>query len=121
MAVVWVTHDLGVVARLVDRVVVMYAGHIVEQAPTRELFRRPQHPYTAGLLASLPNPLDPSRPPLAQIAGTPPDATRLRPVARSTLAARSRSSDCVSERAAADGSAGRIRGGLLGAARGVGE
>jgi oligopeptide/dipeptide ABC transporter ATP-binding protein len=76
MAIVWITHDLGVVARLVDRVVVMYAGHVVEQAPTRELFRRPQHPYTAGLLASLPNPLDPSRPPLAQIAGTPPDATQ---------------------------------------------
>jgi len=74
MAIVWITHDLGVVARLVDRVVVMYAGQVVEQAPTRELFRGPQHPYTAGLLASLPDPSDPSRPPLAQIAGAPPDA-----------------------------------------------
>jgi oligopeptide/dipeptide ABC transporter ATP-binding protein len=76
MAIVWITHDLGVVARLVDRVVVMYAGQVVEQAPTRELFRNPQHPYTAGLLASLPDPSDPSRPPLAQIPGTPPDATQ---------------------------------------------
>ena len=75
MSIVWITHDLGVVARLVDRVVVMYAGQVVEQAPTRELFRNPQHPYTAGLLASLPDPSDPSRPPLAQIAGSPPEAT----------------------------------------------
>jgi oligopeptide/dipeptide ABC transporter ATP-binding protein len=73
MAMVWITHDLGVVARLVERVVVMYAGHVVEQAPTRRLFRRPEHPYTAGLLASLPDPSDPSRPQLAQIPGTPPD------------------------------------------------
>ena len=56
MAVVWVTHDLGVVARLVDRVAVMYAGRIVEQAATRDIFARPQHPYTAALLGSLPGP-----------------------------------------------------------------
>jgi oligopeptide/dipeptide ABC transporter ATP-binding protein len=79
MAIVWITHDLGVVARLVDRVVVMYAGQVVEQATTRELFRQPQHPYTAGLLASLPDPSDRSRPPLAQIGGTPPDATQAPP------------------------------------------
>jgi len=77
MAIVWITHDLGVVARLVDRVVVMYAGHVVEQAPTRTLFRRPEHPYTAGLLASLPDPTDASRPPLAQIPGTPPDPAQV--------------------------------------------
>jgi oligopeptide/dipeptide ABC transporter ATP-binding protein len=73
MAMVWITHDLGVVARLVERVIVMYAGHVVEHAPTRRLFRRPEHPYTAGLLASLPDANDPARPPLAQIPGTPPD------------------------------------------------
>jgi oligopeptide/dipeptide ABC transporter ATP-binding protein len=73
MAIVWITHDLGVVARLVERVVVMYAGHVVEHAPTRRLFSRPEHPYTAGLLASLPNPRDPARRPLAQIPGAPPD------------------------------------------------
>jgi oligopeptide/dipeptide ABC transporter ATP-binding protein len=73
MAMVWITHDLGVVARLVERVVVMYAGHVVEQAPTRRLFTRPEHPYTAGLLASLPDPTDAARPALAQIPGSPPD------------------------------------------------
>jgi oligopeptide/dipeptide ABC transporter ATP-binding protein len=73
MAMVWITHDLGVVARLVERVVVMYAGYVVEHAPTRRLFRRPEHPYTAGLLACLPDAGDPARPPLAQIPGSPPD------------------------------------------------
>jgi oligopeptide/dipeptide ABC transporter ATP-binding protein len=77
MAMVWITHDLGVVARLVERVVVMYAGHVVEEAPTRRLFRRPEHPYTAGLLASLPDANDPGRPPLAQIPGAPPDPASL--------------------------------------------
>jgi oligopeptide/dipeptide ABC transporter ATP-binding protein len=72
MTTIWVTHDLGVVARLVDRVVVMYAGHIVEDAPTRQLFAKPQHPYTHALLASLPNPADDSRPPLRQLTGRPP-------------------------------------------------
>ncbi|MDB4967859.1 MAG: oligopeptide/dipeptide transporter, ATPase subunit [Myxococcales bacterium] len=52
MSLLLITHDLGVVAETCDDVVVMYAGHIVEQAPAAELFRRPRHPYTAGLLAS---------------------------------------------------------------------
>ncbi len=73
MAIVWITHDLGVVARLVERVIVMYAGRIIEVAPTRRLFRSPEHPYTAGLLASLPDPSDRERRPLAQIPGSPPD------------------------------------------------
>jgi oligopeptide/dipeptide ABC transporter ATP-binding protein len=77
MAVVWVTHDLGVVARLVDRVAVMYAGRIVEQAATRDIFERPQHPYTAALLGSLPGPATPHRARLRQIGGTPPDPARL--------------------------------------------
>ena len=72
MATIWVTHDLGVVARLVDRVAVMYAGRIVENAPVRELFASPQHPYTARLLASLPRRGDLERGPLAQIPGRPP-------------------------------------------------
>jgi oligopeptide/dipeptide ABC transporter ATP-binding protein len=54
MAVILITHDLGVVAETCDRVVVMYAGHVVETAPTSELFANPIHPYTRGLLASLP-------------------------------------------------------------------
>lgn len=77
MAVIWVTHDLGVVARLVDRVAVMYAGRVVEQAPTIELFQHPQHPYTAALLASLPRPGSPHRGLLQQIGGAPPDPAHL--------------------------------------------
>lgn len=80
MAVVWVTHDLGVIARLVDRVVVMYAGRVVERAPTQQLFARPSHPYTLALLGSLPQIGAGHRQPLTQIGGTPPDATRLRDV-----------------------------------------
>jgi oligopeptide/dipeptide ABC transporter ATP-binding protein len=75
MTTIWVTHDLGVVARMVDRVVVMYAGHVVEDAPVRQAFRAPQHPYTKALLAALPDPSDDARPPLAQIPGRPPAAT----------------------------------------------
>jgi oligopeptide/dipeptide ABC transporter ATP-binding protein len=52
MALVLITHDLGVVAETCDRVLVMYAGHVVEQAPATALFAQPRHPYTAGLLAS---------------------------------------------------------------------
>ena len=77
MAVVWVTHDLGVVARLVDRVAVMYAGRIVELASTRDIFARPTHPYTAALLASLPGPSAEHRKPLRQIGGSPPDPAQL--------------------------------------------
>jgi peptide/nickel transport system ATP-binding protein len=54
MAMIFITHDLGVVAETADRVVVMYAGRKVEEAPVEELFARPQHPYTHGLMASIP-------------------------------------------------------------------
>jgi oligopeptide transport system ATP-binding protein len=54
LALLLITHDLGVVAQQADRVAVMYAGRIVEEAPVRTLFRDPKHPYTRGLLASLP-------------------------------------------------------------------
>ena len=73
MAIVWVTHDLSVVARLAQRVIVMYAGRIVEHGSTRRIFHAPQHPYTASLLASLPKPVGDERPRLAQIPGAPPD------------------------------------------------
>jgi oligopeptide/dipeptide ABC transporter ATP-binding protein len=71
-AVVLITHDLGVVAELADKVVVMYAGQIVEQASLDELFYQPQHPYTWGLLGSIPRPdeIRPDR--LPQIPGQPP-------------------------------------------------
>src|SRR5512143_1361837 len=54
MAIIWITHDLGVVARLAQRVIVMYAGYIIEEAPVRELYANPTHPYTLGLIGSLP-------------------------------------------------------------------
>jgi peptide/nickel transport system ATP-binding protein len=54
MAVLFITHNLGVVAEIADRVVVMYAGKVVEEADVRALFRAPRHPYTRGLLACLP-------------------------------------------------------------------
>ena len=56
MAVILVTHNLGIVAELADRVAVMYAGTLVEQSPRADLFRRPAHPYTAALLAAVPRP-----------------------------------------------------------------
>jgi oligopeptide/dipeptide ABC transporter ATP-binding protein len=77
LAVLWVTHDLGVVASLVDNVVVMYAGRVVEKATTSQLFERPTHPYTKALLQSLPGLDSAHRSPLHQIGGTPPDPTRL--------------------------------------------
>jgi ABC-type dipeptide/oligopeptide/nickel transport system ATPase component len=54
MAIIWITHDLGVVAGLADRMMVMYAGFIVEEAPVKEVYANPRHPYTLGLLGSLP-------------------------------------------------------------------
>jgi oligopeptide transport system ATP-binding protein len=54
MAIVWITHDLGVVAGLAQRVAVMYGGYIIEESPVRELYANPSHPYTIGLLGSLP-------------------------------------------------------------------
>ncbi len=73
MAIIWITHDLGVVAGLADRVIVMYAGCIVEEASVKELYQSPRHPYTLGLLGSLPR-LDAERPKkLHSIEGLPPD------------------------------------------------
>jgi oligopeptide/dipeptide ABC transporter ATP-binding protein len=54
MSVVLITHDLGIVAEMADRVAVMYAGQIVEETDTRTLFREPKHPYTQGLIGSVP-------------------------------------------------------------------
>jgi len=74
MAVILITHDLGIVAGTVDRVLVMYAGQVVETAPTPALFARPLHPYTEGLLASVPR-LDTPRRRLHAIPGQVPAAT----------------------------------------------
>ena len=72
MSMLWITHDLGVVANLVDKVIVMYAGRIVEIGTVERIFKEPQHPYTAGLLASLPKASDKNRTRLASIPGVPP-------------------------------------------------
>jgi peptide/nickel transport system ATP-binding protein len=71
-AIVLITHDLGVVAEVCDEVAVMYAGQVVERAPVDRLFAFPQHPYTVGLLGSLPR-LDARRPRLAAIEGSVPN------------------------------------------------
>ncbi len=73
MAVLMITHDLGVIAEVADRVAVMYAGQVVEYASTRDVFDHPQHPYTRGLMQSIPH-LDGDRERLEIIAGIVPDA-----------------------------------------------
>ena len=76
-AIILITHDLGVVAEVADDVVVMYAGRVVEQAPVAALFEAPQHPYTVGLLGSIPR-LDAQRTRLASIEGQVPNPLRLK-------------------------------------------
>jgi len=73
MAILLITHDLGVIAGRADRVVVMYAGKIAEKAGTGELFRGTRHPYTSALLASIPHLDQPNSQPLYSIPGLPPD------------------------------------------------
>jgi oligopeptide/dipeptide ABC transporter ATP-binding protein len=75
-AIVLITHDLGVVAESCDDVIVMYAGQVVEQCSVEDLFSFPQHPYTVGLLGSLPR-LDEKRDQLVAITGTVPDMANL--------------------------------------------
>jgi oligopeptide transport system ATP-binding protein len=75
MAVIFITHDLGVVSGLCDRVQVMYAGRIVESTSTRELFREPKHPYTRALQKSIPS-LQAKGSELFTIAGMPPDLSK---------------------------------------------
>lgn len=72
-AAILITHDLGVVAGMADRVVVMYAGKVVETAPTDEIFANPRHPYTLGLLASVPRLDEQRHAQLRTIEGAPPD------------------------------------------------
>ncbi len=72
MAMIWISHDLGVVAGLADTVQVMYAGYIVERGPVKDVYADPRHPYTIGLLGSLPR-LDQKNERLYSIEGAPPD------------------------------------------------
>jgi oligopeptide/dipeptide ABC transporter ATP-binding protein len=73
MSIIWITHDLGVIAGLADRVIVMYGGFLVEKAPVKELYHNPQHPYTRGLLGSLPRLEERSVERLTNIKGQPPN------------------------------------------------
>jgi peptide/nickel transport system ATP-binding protein len=77
-AMIWITHDLSVIAGLADEVCVMYAGRIVESGPTAELLDRPLHPYTAGLIASIPSRNERGKP-LNQIPGMTPSLLSLKP------------------------------------------
>jgi peptide/nickel transport system ATP-binding protein len=75
-AMVWITHDLAVVAALADRIAVMYAGRIVESGPSADVIDRPLHPYTRGLIGSVPS-RNRRGAPLAQIPGMPPSLLHL--------------------------------------------
>ncbi|MBQ1740324.1 MAG: ABC transporter ATP-binding protein, partial [Erysipelotrichaceae bacterium] len=72
-AIIMITHDLGVVAKLCDRIAIMYGGKIVEIGTDRDIFYDPKHPYTEGLLKCISNPEDDERKPLTPIPGSPPD------------------------------------------------
>ena len=80
MGLILITHDLGVVADVADRIVVMYAGRVVEQAPVTDLYATPAHPYTEGLLASIPtNRHQSDRGQLTPIKGAPPNLAAIPP------------------------------------------
>lgn len=78
VSLIWISHDLAVISALADRIMVMYAGRIVERGPTHETLRVPRHPYTAGLLSSLPAAITPGAE-LVQISGSPPSLATLPP------------------------------------------
>ena len=98
VAMLIITHNLGVVARYADRVNVMYAGRIIERGTARELYARPRHPYTLGLLRSVPRLDEPRRERLAPIEGQPPDLTRLPPGCAFLPRCRFRVERCGAER-----------------------
>ena len=74
-SIIFITHDLGVVAELCDRVIVMYGGLVMEEAPIEDIFEHPSHPYTMGLLASIPDIEQNKEVRLSPIPGSPPDMT----------------------------------------------
>jgi len=79
MAIIWITHDLGVVAGLAERLIVMYAGYIVERANVKDVYGDPRHPYTIGLLGSLPRLDETRKRRLFSMRGLPPDLIDLQP------------------------------------------
>ena len=82
MAMILITHDLGVIAGVADRVMIMYAGKIVEQAARKELFANPRHPYTLALLRSIPRLDGRAHARLSSIPGAPPDLVDPPPACR---------------------------------------
>lgn len=97
MAVIFITHDLGVIAGLADRVLVMYAGKIVEESNTRNVFYTPQHPYTRSLLASIPA-VHQSGEPLFTIPGSPPDLACVFPGCSFAARCKHATAHCFEER-----------------------
>jgi oligopeptide transport system ATP-binding protein len=97
MSIVWITHDLGVIAGLADRVIVMYAGEIVECSSTCVLFEDPRHPYTQGLLQSIPRVDIPKSEKLKPILGNPPDLIHLRMGCHFAPRCQYRITKCLSE------------------------
>jgi oligopeptide transport system ATP-binding protein len=93
-----ITHDLGVVARYADRVAVMYGGRIVESAPARVLYKAPRHPYTFGLMASIPRLDGAAGKPLVPIDGQPPDLALLPPGCAFSPRCRSVTAVCHTDR-----------------------
>jgi oligopeptide/dipeptide ABC transporter ATP-binding protein len=77
MAVLWITHDLALVARVASKLMVMYGGHLVEHGPVRGVFRAPEHPYAASLIGAIPVVGTHERHPLVQIPGNPPDPANI--------------------------------------------
>lgn len=103
MATILITHDLAMASEYCDRIVVMHAGHVVETAPTRALFRNPRHPYTARLIALTPGPGQ-SIDSLASIPGNLPDLRRADlPNCRFHARCDRAQPDCVSAPLPADG------------------
>jgi oligopeptide/dipeptide ABC transporter ATP-binding protein len=96
-AIVLITHDLAVVASLCTHVIVMYAGRVIEQGPTRQVFKSPQHPYTWSLLRCLPRVDGERREMLTSIAGLPPDLGRPPPGCRFHPRCRFRVARCLSD------------------------
>ncbi|MFY7963126.1 MAG: ABC transporter ATP-binding protein, partial [Elsteraceae bacterium] len=78
VSLIWISHDLATVSVLASRLLVMYAGRLIEEGPTEELLRNPRHPYTQGLMDSLPSRAEPGRD-LTQIPGSTPSLTNLPP------------------------------------------
>ncbi len=79
MSIIWISHDMSVIAELADRVLVMYAGYVLEETDVFSLYNHPQHPYTVALLQSIPRLDEQENKKLAVIAGSPPDSIQINP------------------------------------------